>query len=141
MVRSGSAPPSAVSSILRDAGIYALVAFGLCVPIISYRTEAGPGTDLILLPRWGLVAALCAAIFALRVVQRLILLRRDARRALSPAPAQATEAVGAEPNAGPARVDAGALGLHRDRRDPAAARGPRDGGASGRPATGSTSAS
>ncbi len=96
MVRSRSALPS----ILRDAGLYALVAFGLCVPIISYRTEAGPGTDLILLPRWGLAAALCAAIFGVRLVQRLILLRRDARRAMTPAPAQATEAVGAEPNAG-----------------------------------------
>ena len=66
MLRSSSALPS----VLRDAGLYALVAFGLCVPIISYRTEAGPGTDLLLLPRWGLVAALCAAIFGVRLLLR-----------------------------------------------------------------------
>ncbi len=93
-------PLTALPSILRDAGLYALVAFGLCVPIISYRTEAGPGVDLLLLPRWGLAAALCTALFSVRLLQRLVLMRRDARRALAPAPAQATEAVGAEPNAG-----------------------------------------
>ena len=85
--------------ILRDAGLYALVALGLCVPLISYRTEAGP-TGLELVPRWPVVAAFCAGIFVLRVLQRLVLARRDARKRLTPAPEQATEAVGAEPDAG-----------------------------------------
>jgi len=85
--------------ILRDAGLYALVAFALCVPVVSYRTEAGPA-GLELLPRWPLVGLLCAGIFVLRLAQRLVLARRDARRALSPAPSQATEAVHAEPAAG-----------------------------------------
>ena len=85
--------------ILKDAGLYALVAFGLCVPIVAYRTEAGP-TGLELTPRWKLVAAFCAAIFVLRVIQRLVLARRDARRALTPSPVQATEAVQGEPDAG-----------------------------------------
>ncbi|MCJ2058923.1 high-affinity branched-chain amino acid ABC transporter permease LivM [Methylobacterium sp. J-048] len=98
--QAAAIPGSAMAGILRDAAIYALVAFGLCVPIISYRTEAGPGSDLLLLPRWGLVASLCAAIFVVRILQRLILLRRDARRALTPSPAQATEAVQGEPDAG-----------------------------------------
>ncbi|KAA0123677.1 high-affinity branched-chain amino acid ABC transporter permease LivM [Methylobacterium sp. P1-11] len=93
-------PGSAMAGILRDAALYALVTFGLCVPIIAYRTDPGPGTELVLVPRWGLVAALCAAIFVVRLVQRLVLLRRDARRALTPSPAQATEAVHGEPDAG-----------------------------------------
>lgn len=85
--------------VLRDAGLYALVAFVLCVPVVSYRTEAGPA-GLELLPRWPLVALLCAGIFVLRLIQRLVLARRDARRALTPAPSQATESVHAEPAAG-----------------------------------------
>ncbi|CAM2815618.1 hypothetical protein JHFBIEKO_1738 [Methylobacterium mesophilicum] len=91
---------SAMAGIVRDAALYALVAFGLCVPIIAYRTDPGPGSDLLLTPRWGLVASLCAAIFVVRILQRLVLLRRDARRALTPSPAQATEAVQGEPAAG-----------------------------------------
>ena len=87
-----------LAGILRDAGLYALVALGLCVPLVSYRTDPGPGGDLELTARWPLVAALCGAIFAFRVLQRLVLARRDARRAAAPAPA--TEAVGAEPAAG-----------------------------------------
>jgi branched-chain amino acid transport system permease protein len=93
-------PGSAMAGILRDAALYALVTFGLCVPIIAYRTDPGPGSELVLVPRWGLVAALCLAIFLARIVQRLVLLRRDARRALTPSPAQATEAVHGEPDAG-----------------------------------------
>lgn len=93
-------PESAMAGILRDAALYALVAFGLCVPIIAYRTDPGPGSDLLLTPRWGLVACLCAAIFVVRLLQRLFLLCRDARRALTPSPAQATEAVHGEPAAG-----------------------------------------
>ncbi|MCJ2013212.1 high-affinity branched-chain amino acid ABC transporter permease LivM [Methylobacterium sp. J-076] len=95
-------PASAMAGILRDAALYALVAFGLCVPLIAYRADPGPGSDLVLVPRWGLVAILCAAVFGLRLLQRLVLLRRDARRALAPSPAQATEAVGGEPDAGQA---------------------------------------
>jgi branched-chain amino acid transport system permease protein len=91
-----SASPAA---ILRDAGLFALAAFGLCVPIVSYRTDLG-NNGLELTPRWGLVVGLCAAIFVLRVVQRLVLERRAARAALTPSPRQASEPVGAEPNAG-----------------------------------------
>ncbi|MGU3540082.1 high-affinity branched-chain amino acid ABC transporter permease LivM [Methylobacterium sp. A54F] len=95
-----AAGPAPIPAILKDAALYALVAFGLCVPIVSYRTDLSQTSALDLTPRWGLVAALCGAIFALRIVQRLVLLRRDARRALTPSAHQATEAVQAEPNAG-----------------------------------------
>ncbi|GJD42744.1 hypothetical protein AFCDBAGC_0583 [Methylobacterium cerastii] len=86
--------------ILKDAAFYALGTFALCVPVVAFRTDAGPTGGLELTPRWGLVLALCAAIFLARLAQRLILMRRDARRALTPARSQATEAVGATPNAG-----------------------------------------
>ncbi|GJE61831.1 high-affinity branched-chain amino acid ABC transporter permease LivM [Methylobacterium trifolii] len=91
-------PPggSALADVVRDAGLYALVAFGLCVPLISYRTDPGPaGLDLT--PRWPLVAGLCAAIFVVRLLQRLVLMRRDARRAS--APAQTDETLGLAPDA------------------------------------------
>jgi len=97
-------PDSAMGAILRDAALCALVALGLCVPLIAFRMDPGPGSDLVLVPRWGLVAILCAITFAVRLGQRLLLMRRDARRAktsaLAPSPAQATEAVGGEPDAG-----------------------------------------
>ena len=86
--------------ILKDAAFYALGTFALCVPMVAFRTDAGPTGGLELTPRWGLVLALCAAIFLARLAQRLVLMRRDARRALAPARSQATEAVGATPNAG-----------------------------------------
>ncbi|KAB1073629.1 high-affinity branched-chain amino acid ABC transporter permease LivM [Methylobacterium planeticum] len=86
--------------ILRDAGLYALVALGLCIPIVSFRTELSQNSALDLVPRWGLVAGLCAAVFVVRVLQRLVLARRDARKALTPSAHQATEAVHGEPNAG-----------------------------------------
>ncbi|WP_375457509.1 high-affinity branched-chain amino acid ABC transporter permease LivM [uncultured Methylobacterium sp.] len=98
---AGSATgPDGLPAILRDAAFYALGAFGLCVPLVSFRTDPGPTGGLELTPRWVLVAGLCAAIFLARLAQRLVLMRRDARRALTPAPAQATEAVDAAPNAG-----------------------------------------
>lgn len=97
-------PDSAMGAILRDAALCALVALGLCVPLIAFRMDPGPGSDLVLVPRWGLVAILCAITFGVRLGQRLLLMRRDARRAktsaLAPSPAQATEAVGGEPDAG-----------------------------------------
>ncbi len=101
---TGALPDSVMGAILRDAALCALVALGLCIPLIAYRMDPGPGSDLVLVPRWGLVAILCALTFGVRLVQRLLLLRRDARRAktsaLAPSPVQATEAVGAEPDAG-----------------------------------------
>ena len=45
----------------------ALITLGLCIPIMAYRTEVGGGDDLILRPRWGLVALLCALVFGLRL--------------------------------------------------------------------------
>ncbi|BAQ45219.1 MULTISPECIES: high-affinity branched-chain amino acid ABC transporter permease LivM [Methylobacterium] len=92
-----SAPDMA--AIVKDAALFALVTFGLCVPIIAFRTDLSQTAALDLVPRWGLVAILCGLVFAARLAQRLIVANRDARRALTPSPTQATEAVHAEPNA------------------------------------------
>ncbi|TGE01443.1 high-affinity branched-chain amino acid ABC transporter permease LivM [Methylobacterium nonmethylotrophicum] len=88
-----------VAGIVKDAALFALVTFGLCVPIVAFRTDLSQTSALDLVPRWGLVAILCGIVFIVRLAQRLILAGRDARRALTPAPDQATEAVGATPNA------------------------------------------
>ena len=88
-----------MAAIVKDAALFALVTFGLCVPIIAFRTDLSQTAALDLLPRWGLVAILCGLVFAARLAQRLIVANRDARRALTPSPTQATEAVHAEPNA------------------------------------------
>ena len=88
-----------MAAIVKDAALFALVTFGLCVPIIAFRTDLSQTAALDLVPRWGLVAILCGLVFAARLAQRLIVANRDARRALTPSPTQATEAVHAEPNA------------------------------------------
>ncbi|PIK71104.1 branched-chain amino acid ABC transporter permease, partial [Methylobacterium frigidaeris] len=88
-----------MAAIVKDAALFALVTFGLCVPIVAFRTDLSQTSALDLVPRWGLVAILCGIVFVARLAQRLILANRDARRALTPAPTQATEAVDATPNA------------------------------------------
>nr|WP_210348522.1 high-affinity branched-chain amino acid ABC transporter permease LivM [Methylobacterium sp. SD274] len=67
--------------LIKDAGLFALVTLGLCVPIVSYRTDLGQGIGLVITTRWGTVLALCAAIFVLRLVQQLYLTGRARRRA------------------------------------------------------------
>jgi branched-chain amino acid transport system permease protein len=88
-----------MAAIIKDAALFALVTFGLCVPIVAFRTDLSQTSALDLVPRWGLVAILCGIVFVARLGQRLVLANRDARRALTPSPTQATEAVDATPNA------------------------------------------
>lgn len=66
---------SALPEIVKDAALFALVTFGLSIPIVAIRTDLGQGTGLYLTTRWGLVAALCGAVFVLRLIQRLVMLR------------------------------------------------------------------
>ncbi len=99
---AGAAPAAGridVVGTLKSAALYALVTFGLCIPIISYRTGINDDSQLGLTPRWGTVAALCGLVFLFRIAQGALLASRGARRAASPSPHQATEAVGATPNA------------------------------------------
>ncbi|CAA2105205.1 hypothetical protein MBUL_03075 [Methylobacterium bullatum] len=75
------AEASPLPGLIKDAGLFALVTLGLCVPIVSYRTDLGQGIGLVITSRWGTVFALCAAIFGLRLVQQLYLTGRARRRA------------------------------------------------------------
>ncbi|CAA2139014.1 high-affinity branched-chain amino acid ABC transporter permease LivM [Methylobacterium bullatum] len=75
------AEASPLPGLIKDAGLFALVTLGLCVPIVSYRTDLGQGIGLVITSRWGTVFALCAAIFVLRLVQQLYLTGRARRRA------------------------------------------------------------
>ncbi|HEX2728027.1 MAG TPA: high-affinity branched-chain amino acid ABC transporter permease LivM [Beijerinckiaceae bacterium] len=70
-----------LAAALKDAAITALVTFGLCLPIIAYRTDQSMDNQLILRPRWGLVALFCALAFALRLIFRMLSHRRHVARA------------------------------------------------------------
>src|SRR3712207_1058994 len=56
-----------LAAALKEAGLAALIALGLSVPILAFRTDQGPANELILRPRWGLVALVCALVFATRL--------------------------------------------------------------------------
>ncbi|MBD8904367.1 MULTISPECIES: high-affinity branched-chain amino acid ABC transporter permease LivM [Methylobacterium] len=81
MAATARAEASLLPGLIKDAGLFALVTLGLCVPIVSYRTDLGQGIGLVITSRWGTVFALCAAIFVLRLVQQLYLTGRARRRA------------------------------------------------------------
>jgi len=68
-------------SALKDAAGTALLTFGLSVPIIALRTRQDMQNNLVLDQRWGLVGALVAAAFGLR----LLYLLASAYRASLPA--------------------------------------------------------
>jgi branched-chain amino acid transport system permease protein len=60
----------------KDAAVAALVTFGLCIPIIAYRTEQLQGGELFLRARWDYVALLCALVFGGRLLLHAIAARR-----------------------------------------------------------------
>ncbi len=57
--------------MLRDAGLWALVALGLCFPIVLYRTEQDFSNRIVLHARPWLVAGIVLAVFAGRLLWRL----------------------------------------------------------------------
>ncbi|WP_230532497.1 high-affinity branched-chain amino acid ABC transporter permease LivM [Microvirga roseola] len=85
------------AAALKDSAKAALVMFGLSIPLLAYRTDQS-GADLLLDPRWDLVAILCPIIFALRLAIHAFTATRAYRKAV-PSPRQATEVVHAEPSA------------------------------------------
>ncbi|MCW3473103.1 high-affinity branched-chain amino acid ABC transporter permease LivM [Limobrevibacterium gyesilva] len=77
---------TALPAILRDAGLSALVAFGLFAVMIGLKTDAGP-TSLVLTPRpWAVVLAVAAVFFG----RLAMLLWRLWRPAGVPAPRRIT---------------------------------------------------
>ena len=57
---------------LRNALAAALVAFGLCFPIISYRAEANINNELILSSRWTLSFAISALVFVFFFLRQMV---------------------------------------------------------------------
>ena len=78
---SPAAPRPPVLHALRDAGLAALVALGLFVPLVGLRTDVGPGGGgLILRTRWWDVAILVGIVFAGRLAMNLWSALRPAKR-------------------------------------------------------------
>lgn len=74
------AQPALLANALRQAAIAALVMLGLSIPILLFRTDQGAGLQLILTPRIGLVATLCALVFVVRFLTSLQAGHRQKRR-------------------------------------------------------------
>lgn len=75
------APPPLLLHALRESALAALVMLGLSIPILLFRTDQSAGQQLMLTPRIGLVATMCAIIFAVRFVVCLYVARRQSQRA------------------------------------------------------------
>jgi branched-chain amino acid transport system permease protein len=74
------------AAALRDAGLAALVAFGLFVPLVGLRTDVSPTGGLFLRTRWIDVAIVCGIVFLGRLVLTLWLGRRGLRPTTGPGP-------------------------------------------------------
>jgi branched-chain amino acid transport system permease protein len=57
---------------VKEAALAALLAFGLFVLLIGFRTDPGPTGALVLEPRFGALAAIVAAVFALALARALV---------------------------------------------------------------------
>jgi branched-chain amino acid transport system permease protein len=66
-----SSPPHLLKA-LKAAAVTALITLGLCFPIIALRTEQDINNQLVLNPRWGLVARIVALAFVATLVGRLV---------------------------------------------------------------------
>ena len=74
------------AAALRDAGLSALVAFGLFAPLVGLRTDVSPTGGLFLRTRWLDVAILCGIVFLGRFGLSLWLGRRGLRPTTAPGP-------------------------------------------------------
>ena len=84
----GDAPGMRVDTVraLRDAGITALLAFGLFLPLVGFQTVTDVRNDLILVTRWPLLLAVVAVVGAGRLAYSLAVEPWLRQRALLPAP-------------------------------------------------------
>jgi len=84
----GDAPGMRVDTVraLRDAGITALLAFGLFLPLVGFQTVTDVRNDLILITRWPLLLGVVAVVGAGRLVYSLAVEPWLRQRALLPAP-------------------------------------------------------
>src|SRR5665213_2698063 len=80
---SSAAASERLLPALKDAGLAAVITLGLCIPVVTLRTEAGDGGKLILLPRVGLTVIMCLAVFLARLGY-LTVWGKEARAARQP---------------------------------------------------------
>ena len=76
--RAAARPAFDAAAALKSALLYAVVTFGLCLPIIAYRTEQ-QGDTLVVTPQWWRVGLFCLAAFGLRLAQLAYLASRATR--------------------------------------------------------------
>jgi branched-chain amino acid transport system permease protein len=93
----GDAPGLRVDTVraLRDAGITALLAFGLFLPLVGFQTVTDVRNDLILVTRWPLLLAVVAVVGIGRLAYSLAVepwLRQRALLPATPAPAWRVQA-------------------------------------------------
>jgi len=74
---------------LRDGALTALLAFGLFLPLIGFKTDVNGQNQLILTTRWPLLLAVAVAVAAGRLAYSLVIEPRLKRRALRPLAAAA----------------------------------------------------
>ena len=90
MQGGASRPRVDVIRALRDAGIAALLAFGLFLPLIGFQTITNIRNDLILTTRWPLLFAIVAIVAGGRLAYSLVLdpwlKQRTLRPVAAPAP-------------------------------------------------------
>jgi branched-chain amino acid transport system permease protein len=84
----GSARTNTVHA-LRDAGITALLAFGLFLPLVGFHTTNNIRNELILTTRWPLLFGLVAVVAAGRLLYSFVIAPWLERRRYQPVPAQA----------------------------------------------------
>ena len=93
----GDAPGLRVDTVraIRDAGITALLAFGLFLPLVGFQTVTDVRNDLILVTRWPLLLAVVAVVGIGRLAYSLAVepwLRQRALLPATPAPAWRVQA-------------------------------------------------
>jgi branched-chain amino acid transport system permease protein len=76
-----------VTRALRDAGLTALIAFGLFLPLIGFLTVQDVSNNLILTTRWPLLLSIVAVVGVGRLAYALLIEPRVKQRVLKPAAA------------------------------------------------------
>ena len=82
---AGARGHNALAAALRDAGLTALIAFGLFLPLVGFHAVQSFRNELILATRWPLLLAITAIVGIGRLVVSLFIAPRIKRRAMRPA--------------------------------------------------------
>jgi branched-chain amino acid transport system permease protein len=78
-VRVAARPAFDLAGAIRSAGLYALIALGLCFPIIAYRTEQSSSNELIVTSQWWRAGLICLIAFGVRFAQLAYRASRETR--------------------------------------------------------------